>query len=130
MKMKIEVKLPYPVSANIYWRMRVNPRTRKPYMSVSAKGRQYKKLVGQILALKKLNRPTKKPLFVDITLHPKMNLDGTESKVLIDLDNALKVTLDSLEGYIYAKDKQIRKIIAEIGKPRVDGEISLVIHHL
>lgn len=128
--MTAEIVLPYPVSANRYWRMRINPKTNHPFMSVSNEGRQYKKLVRQLLTLKRLNKPHPGSIFIELVLHPRKNIDGTASKVCIDLDNALKVTLDSLQGLVFKDDNQITKIIAEIGKPKPDGGISLLVHKL
>jgi crossover junction endodeoxyribonuclease RusA len=58
---------------------------------------------------------------VIVTLQPKLTVKGEASKTVMDLDNALKVTLDALQGIAYENDKQIRKISAEYGVPRVGG---------
>ena len=57
---------------------------------------------------------------LSITLRPKLNKDGSESKVCIDLDNALKVTLDALNGVAYVDDSQIVEMYVVKGAA-VDG---------
>lgn len=70
---------------------------------------------------------TESPVMVSVKLLPKMTLKGKASGTCIDLDNALKVILDSLQGIIYENDKQIKKIIAEYGDPVKDGGISVTV---
>jgi len=64
---------------------------------------------------------------VEVILQPKLTLKGVASGTCIDLDNALKVTLDSLQGIIYENDKQIRKIVAEYGDPVKGGGLKVIV---
>ncbi len=49
-------------------------------------------------------------LFVGLV--PKMNKDGTASKVILDLDNRLKVAVDALQGVVYHNDNQVKFILS------------------
>jgi Holliday junction resolvase RusA-like endonuclease len=91
---KQTVVLPAPPSANRYWRM-VNGR-----MLVSREGRAYKKLVDrQVTAL---------PLIVPVAV----TVRWARSKRMGDLDNRLKVCLDSLRGIAWLDDKQVVELHA------------------
>ncbi|GFL08468.1 hypothetical protein TUM15749_20550 [Neisseria gonorrhoeae] len=54
-------------------------------------------------------------------LIPKANKDGSASKTVIDLDNALKVALDALQGVAYHNDRQVRRIAADYADEPVAG---------
>jgi len=70
---------------------------------------------------------TEDPVMVMVKLLPKMTQKGKASGTCIDLDNALKVALDSLQGIIYENDKQIKKIIAEYGEPVEGGGLTVTV---
>ena len=65
------------------------------------------------------------PIALTITLHPKQRKDGSESKVIIDLDNCLKVALDALQGIAYENDRQVRRISASYGESLPDGGLTI-----
>lgn len=104
--------LPYPISANRYWR-NFRGRTVRSSEAVA-----YKERVAWENARSK---PLCSNVAVIVILQPKLTKKGEASKTVMDLDNALKVALDALQGVAYNNDKQIRKISAEYGVPRVDG---------
>ena len=112
--------LPYPLSANKYWR-NVNGR-----MVVSAEAKEYKNTVGW-LAKGAGIRPHVGDVFLKILLHPKTKKDGEASNVRVDLDNVLKVMCDALNGIAFADDKQITKINLEISHPIQNGGLSVTI---
>jgi len=60
-------------------------------------------------------------------LMPKLNADGSESKVCIDLDNCLKVALDALQGIAFDNDRQIRRIVATYGDAVAHGGMRVAI---
>jgi crossover junction endodeoxyribonuclease RusA len=60
-------------------------------------------------------------VILNIMLRPKRNKDGTPCKVLIDLDNALKVAIDALNGIAYVDDKQVIEIHIVKGSAVNDG---------
>ena len=110
----VRLKLPYPVSANRYWRIWRNKAVR------SAEATAYKSVVRRI-AQEAGVMPSEGSVAVCLRLIPKVNKDGSANKTVIDLDNALKVTLDSLQGIAYENDKQVRRIVAEYGSEPVAG---------
>jgi crossover junction endodeoxyribonuclease RusA len=99
-------ELPYPVSANNYWRTAVLKNTRPPraitYLSEEAKA--YK---SQVALLTKIQgwSPTASRVEIDVAVYRPRKIG--------DLDNTLKVTLDSIKGAAYLDDKQVTKIVAE-----------------
>lgn len=88
------IDLPYPPSSNRYWR---NYRGR---MVVSEEAQQYKQVV-MLLANAADLRPIAKPQSVAV----RMTIRRPAQRR--DIDNHLKVTLDSLQGYLYENDSQI-----------------------
>jgi len=110
----VRLKLPYPVSANRYWRIWRNKAVR------SREAAAYKETVRRI-AQEAGVMPSEGSVAVCLRLIPKANKDGSANKTVIDLDNALKVTLDALQGIIYENDKQVRRIVAEYGSEPVAG---------
>ncbi len=106
--------LPYPVSANRYWRIWRNRAVR------SAEAAAYKSVVRRI-AQEAGVMPSEGSVAVRLRLIPKANKDGSANKTVIDLDNALKVTLDALQGIAYHNDRQVRRIVAEYGSEPVAG---------
>jgi len=63
-------------------------------------------------------------------LHPRSNKDGSASKVRVDLDNIFKPLCDCLNGVAYTDDKQITRLIAEIGEPIHGGAVSVQVRSL
>lgn len=107
------IVLPYPVSANRYWR---NFRGR---MVISSEAKAYKKQVAWSFSAFGIE-PANGDVSLSIKLHPKLTKKGAASRTICDLDNVLKVVFDALQGVLYVNDKQVKKLTAEIGEP-VDG---------
>lgn len=105
--------LPYPISSNRYWR------NFRGLMVVSIEARAYKKQVKWAFSALGIE-PATGDVSLSIKLHPKLTKTGAASRTLIDLDNALKVAFDALQGVLYVDDKQVKKLTAEVGEP-VDG---------
>lgn len=130
----LTVTLPWPVSANVYWRTRVIKGVAMTYVSAEAK--EYKRAVDRALAASGFTGPILGRVAVSMTLYPNRPQDwqkrmrklgdawddGVRS---IDLDNAIKVTLDALKGMAFEDDSWVRKIEAERAEP--DGEARLVV---
>jgi len=112
-------QLPYPISANRYWR---KTNTGKVYKSTEAVN--YKK-AAIATAMESQIKPSAWLPYCDIELcivvYPKQNKDGKQSKRVLDLDNCLKVAIDTLQGLAYVDDKQVVKICAEYGAAKVGG---------
>lgn len=120
----VRLKLPYPVSANRYWRIWRNKAVR------SAEATAYKSVVRRI-AQEAGVMPSEGSVAVCLRLIPKANKDGSANKTVIDLDNALKVTLDSLQGIAYENDKQVRRIAAGYAdEPVAGGGLAVEIEEL
>lgn len=114
------LKLPYPVSTNNYWRNN-NGRTH-----ISEKGREFKKLVQQNYQW--TMKLTADDVELAIKVHPKLTKKGEASKTLIDLDNCTKCVLDSLINVVYYDDKQVKKITLEYGEPIIDGGVNVEVN--
>ncbi|SUA24127.1 phage associated protein [Neisseria gonorrhoeae] len=110
----IRLILPYPVSANRYWRIWRNRAVR------SAEAAAYKSVVRRI-AQEAGAMPSEGAVAVYVRLIPKANKDGGANKTVIDLDNALKVALDALQGVAYHNDRQVRRIAADYADEPVTG---------
>lgn len=90
----------------------------------SKEANAYKKAVSDLCIANDVDKLEGK-VYLNIIFHPKTKKDGTESSVRIDLDNCLKVAIDALNGFAYTDDKQIVKIVAEIGKAIENGGLTV-----
>lgn len=110
-------KLPYPPSANNYWRsIVINGRGR---VVVSREAKAFKKAVSAVMAGVS---PLTGPVALTATFY-RPRKQG-------DLDNLLKVTCDALKGICYHDDEQIVQITAhrkeDKENPRVEISVQLV----
>lgn len=120
----ITLMLPYPISANVYWRTTVVNGRAMTYVSPAAK--LYKSEAGWLA--KSLGvRVLEGDVSVSYVLHPKLTVKGAASKVRVDLDNALKVLGDALNGVAWVDDNQIVDLHARIGAPVKDGAIAVTV---
>lgn len=118
------ILLPYPPSANRYWRVF---RGRAVH---SAEAREYKDEVER-LAREQRVIPMATCVKVRITLMPVQPKDHIKrakadpkwglSVRRIDIDNAGKVALDALQGIIYFNDRQITDYRVRLGAPMPGG---------
>lgn len=116
------IQLPYPPSANRYWRIFRNRAV------LSAEATEYKRVAKVTAICCGVKAPSSDDLLsVVVVLHPKQKRDGTASKTVIDLDNSLKVALDSLQGTVYENDRQIVEIHAAYGEPKDGGGLTVSI---
>lgn len=114
------LRLGYPVSANRYWRT-CRGRTYR-----SAEAEQYKAQAKVIAAGAGLS-VLKAAVAVEIVLHPKLTKKGVASLARMDLDNCIKVTLDALNGVAYCDDRQVVKLVAEVGPAIAGGGLSVAV---
>ena len=97
----IRVFLPWPPSANAYWRVGNNR------VYVSRKAKEYKAQVQGIFLAEKLRR-RQGPVSLGLVItFPKDKRTATR-----DLDNCIKVLTDSVEGLAFENDNLIRIIMA------------------
>lgn len=130
----IRVTLPYPISANRYWKsFPLNGRT---MTAPSAEAKAYKREVGWILRAAGVIEPIPGRVKVHIDLYPKRPQDWqTRMRKLganwddgvqcLDVDNARKVLYDALKGIAIVDDKWIWSDSARRCVP--DGEARVVL---
>lgn len=130
----IIVTLPWPVSANVYWRTRVVKGVAMTYVSAEAKA--FKADVATVLSRAGVESPYLGRVAIGLTLYPhrpqdwqkrmrKLGEAWDDGVRSIDLDNAIKVTLDAMKGIAFEDDAWVRKIVAERAEP--DGQARVVV---
>lgn len=112
----ISLVLPYPVSANRYWRSFAHPRTGRVVTIVSDDAREYKAQVARIALVQGLRKPLPGPVSLAFRLVPP-NL------ICMDLDNCLKVAIDALKGIAFEDDSLVAHF--EAWKCSPDGHARL-----
>ena len=112
------ILLPYPPSANRYWRT-FRGRHVRSADAVTYRGEVMSR--ASIYGLHLLRGPVK----VLATLHPKLTRKGVASLVRIDLDNCVKVVLDALQGVAYDNDNQIEDLHLLLGPAMSDGGLTV-----
>lgn len=137
--MTLTVTLPYPISANRYWRTRVvKPKCGPAIVStyVSAEAKAYKATVVRLLREAGVREPITGRVAIAYKLYPHRPQDyrarvrkfgdaWQDTVQCIDLDNAQKVLFDALKGIAFEDDAWVRRITAE--RPEPDGEARLVV---
>lgn len=116
----MKLVLPYPVSANRYWRSFVPRGHTRAIVVVSDEAKAYKAECGW-----RAKAAGAKPLSGTVEMRVRL---VPANRVCMDLDNALKVTLDALKGIVYADDAQVYRIVAERSDP--DGSARLEVEIL
>lgn len=137
----ITLTLPYPISANRYWAVRVVPKKPKPLAVtyVTPDAVEYKRQVGLLAKAAGLRIPLDGRMTVLIRLFPERPQDWAkrarrdpdtwdDTVRCIDLGNCEKVLSDALNGVAWVDDKQLRRIVLERCEPddkgaRVEVEI-------
>lgn len=104
----MKLRLSYPVSANRYWRTVVNKKTQRAMTFVSKEAEAFKDEARLRAMVAGIRKPLAGPVELRFRLVPR-NL------VCMDLDNALKVSIDALKGIVFGDDSQVFKIVAERG---------------
>lgn len=133
---EVTLVLPYPVSANRYWRTYMPKGFKAPVTVCSAEAKAYKSEVAWLAKAAGIREPIMGRVSVSYVLYPKRPLDWSkraakdplgwdDTVACIDLDNAQKVLLDALKGVVFGDDKWVRRIEAVRAEP--DGEARLVV---
>ncbi len=123
--------LPYPVSANRYWRSFVPRGGKRAVTVVSDEAKEYRTAVGLLAKTQGMRIPLDGRVELTLRLYParpqdwakraQRNPDTWDDDVrCIDLGNAEKVLCDALNGIAWIDDKQLRRISLERCEP--DGE--------
>jgi crossover junction endodeoxyribonuclease RusA len=130
----IQLTLPYPISANRYWR---SFSAGKRVVTVpSAEAKDYKQSVQLIAQAAGVRAPITGRVHIHLQLFPnrpqdwqkRMRQHGAswdDTVQCIDLDNARKVLYDSLKGVAIEDDKWVRSDSGERMEP--DGEARVVV---
>ena len=115
MKKLLEVILPQPPSVNHYTKA---SRYGGRYLSKDAVA--FKQDARRIIAVHAPQEPSKNRLVVKVIF-------GFKDDRRRDLDNFLKVTLDSLQGIVFADDSQIDVLLAKRGNKVAGGQVTVKI---
>lgn len=125
----IRLTLPYPISANRYWRSFTAGK--RAIVTISREAEDYKNRVNLLCWQAGVREPITGRVAITVRLYPHRPLDwqARQRKLgaawddgvqCLDLDNANKVLLDALKGIAIDDDKWVRRIVAERMEP--DGE--------
>ncbi len=128
--MEISLALPYPVSANVYWRTRVAGNIAMTYVSNEAKA--YRKAVLVAARAAGVVEPIRGRVQLEIWLYPNRPQDWQKRQRqhgaawddtvrCIDLDNTNKVLLDSLKDVVIEDDAWVRRIASQRMEPDQHG---------
>lgn len=129
----MKLVLPWPISANRYWRTVVPPGAKFANTYVSDEARRYKRSVSIAARDQGCWEAISGRVAVAVQLYPHrpqdwerrarrdpMSWDDTVQ--CLDLDNCLKVLLDALRKIAFTDDAWVRRIQAERMEPDTLGE--------
>ena len=130
--------LPPAVSSNRYWRSFVPRGHKRAIVTLSDEAKAYKAAVAQIARKAGVVSPIKGRVAVSYTLFPKRPQDYAkrmkadplrwdDTVQCLDLDNALKVMLDSLKGIVFEDDKFVHELHGRRAEPDGEGRLEVVI---
>ena len=130
----ITLTLPYPLSANRYWR----PVKLGKHISIvpTKEAKQFRIDILGLCRSQGVVKPITGRVHVDVKLYPKrpldwqkrMRQDGAawdDTVMCIDIDNANKVLLDALKDVAIEDDKWVRRLTSERMEP--DGQARVVV---
>jgi crossover junction endodeoxyribonuclease RusA len=118
----VKLVLPYPISANRYWMSFWAKNLKRVITGVTKEAEAYKEECKWLARAAGVRTAFTCHVALNVLLIP-------ENKVCMDLDNALKVTIDALKGIVYEDDNQVMRIVAEradadpVGGKRVEIEV-------
>lgn len=132
----IVLTLPYPISANRYWRSFVPRGHQRAIVTLSDEAKSYKAEVAWTAKAAGIRTPLAGRVAVALQLYPKRPQDWAKRAAraplnwdddvqCIDLDNARKVLYDALKGIAFEDDRWIRRDSGERMEP--DGEARVVV---
>jgi crossover junction endodeoxyribonuclease RusA len=130
----ITLTLPYPLSANRYWR----PVKLGKHISIvpTTEAKAFRKDIAARCRDQGVRAPLAGRVHIDVKLYParpqdwqrRMRIDGAawdDTVRCIDIDNANKVLLDALKNVAIEDDKWVRRLTSERMEP--DGEARVVV---
>lgn len=126
----VRLVLPYPISANAYWRSFVPKGARRAITTLSEEARVYKEEIRWLAIKAGVRKPLDCRCSVHVQLYPKRPLDWAKRAAknpltwdddvqCIDIDNANKVLLDALKGVAIVDDSRryVRRLLGEQMEP-------------
>lgn len=130
----IRLTLPYPLSANRYWKAITIPG--RTMMAPSKEAKAYRATVQRMAVAAGVPEPIKGRVRVDLELYPARPADWAKRARLdplawddsvrcIDLDNARKVLYDAIKGVVIEDDRWVFEDRARRMEP--DGEARVVL---
>ena len=135
----IELTLPYPLSANRYWR----PVNIGKHITIvpTKEAKAYKAEVAWMARQAGVHRPLQGRIALHVQLYPQRPQDWArrartnpqawdDDVRCIDLGNAEKVLSDALNGVAWLDDKQHRRILLERMEPDGDARVVVRIEQL
>ncbi len=134
----ITITLPYPISANRYWRSFVPRGQSRAIVTLSDEAKAYKAEVGKLVRAAGIRAPIAGRVAVSVLLYPHRPQDWAKRARLdplawddtvqcLDLDNANKVLLDALKGLAIEDDRWVRKLWSERMEPDGEGRVVVTI---
>lgn len=129
----IRLTLPYPPSANKYWRTRVIPGTTRVQTYVSPDAKDFKEQVGWLCKAAGIREPFAGRVALTVKLYPNRPQDWArrlrkegptwdDGVLCMDLDNANKVLLDAIKGIVIVDDGwQVRSLHCDRMEPDEKG---------
>lgn len=130
----ITLTLPYPLSANRYWR----PVKLGAHISIvpTKEAKAFRADIAARCRAQGVRVPLAGRVHIDVKLYParpqdwqkRMRVDGAawdDTVRCIDIDNANKVLLDALKDVAIEDDKWVRRLTSERMEP--DGEARVVV---
>ena len=133
----IRLTLPYPLSANRYWRSFVPKGGTRAITHLSTEATAFKRAIGCAVFAAGVHDPIAGRVRVTIHLYPhrpqdwqarqrKLGATWDDSVQCIDLDNASKVLIDALKGAAFEDDKWVRSLVLERMEPDAHGARAVV----
>ncbi|WP_434513795.1 RusA family crossover junction endodeoxyribonuclease [Dechloromonas sp. ARDL1] len=134
----ITLTLPYPISANRYWRTYMPKGFKAPVTVPSAEAKAYKAQVCGLAKIAGVGKPIAGRVAVEIRLYPNRPQDWQkrvkrdpmawdDTVQCLDLDNANKVLFDALKGVAIDDDKWVRRIVSERMEPDGEARVEITI---
>lgn len=128
----IKLTLPYPISANRYWRTYMPKGHRNPVTVISSEAKKYKGDVQKIALASGIIKPMEGRIEIVYTLYPRCPKDWQkrirkdpknwgDTVQCIDLDNAQKVMFDALKGVAFIDDDRVFRIVGRRVEPDENG---------